>query len=128
MSSSAWLASATPGRMVVRKDQRRGVVLQRLAHDLARMHAGAVDGAAEHLLEMDEPVTVVEVQAAEHFVRPIAQLRGEELPRGRGRVERGPGTQRLAVVTARQLERRHERGVTRRTQAAAFEQAARRRR
>ena len=108
MSSSAWLASATPGRMVVREDERGGVVLQRLAHDFARMNAGAVDGAAEHLFEVDEPVAVVEVQAAEHLVGPVAQLRGEELARGRGRIHRGAGAQRLAVVAARELERRHE--------------------
>ena len=53
-----------PGRMVVRKDHRRGVVPQRLPQHLARMHAGAVDRAAEELLEGDQPVAVVEVQAA----------------------------------------------------------------
>jgi hypothetical protein len=32
------------GRMVVREDERGGVVLQGLRTDLARMNAGAVDG------------------------------------------------------------------------------------
>jgi len=74
--------------MVVREYQGGRVVLQRLANDLARMHAGAVDGAAKHLFEVNQAVAVVEVQAAEHFVRPIAQLGGEELPGGCGRVQR----------------------------------------
>ncbi len=32
------------GRMIVRKYNRRGIVLQRLANDFSRVHAGAVDG------------------------------------------------------------------------------------
>jgi hypothetical protein len=71
---------------------------------------------------MNQSVAVVEVQAAEHLVWPVAQLRGEELPRGGGCVERRPGAQRFAVVTSRQLERRHERGIARRAQAAPLEQ------
>ena len=59
------------------------------------MDAGAVDGAAEHLFEVNEAVPVVEVQAAEHFVRAIAQLRGEELARG-GRRIHAPGPARSA--------------------------------
>ena len=58
-----------------------------------RVNAGAVDAAAEHLFEMDEPVPVVEVQAAEHFVRPVTQLRGEELARGGGRFHGGTRAQ-----------------------------------
>ena len=108
--------------MIVRKDQRRGVVLERLPHDLPGVHAGTVDGAAEHLFEMNQPVAVVEVQAAEHLVWSVAQLRGEELPGGGGCVERRPGAQRFAVVTSRQLKRRHQRGISSRPQAAPLEQ------
>src|SRR5690349_816892 len=77
------------GRVVVRKDERGRVVLQRLPYDFARMNTGAVDGAAEHFFEMNEPVAVIEMQAAEHLVGPVTQLRGEELSRGGGRVQRG---------------------------------------
>ena len=52
------------GRMVMRQDDRRGIARQRLLHDLARMHAGAVDSAAEQLIESDQPMPVVQVQAA----------------------------------------------------------------
>ena len=109
--------------MVVRKDERRGVVLQRLAHDLARMDAGTVDGAAEHFLEMNEPVPVIQVQAAEDFVWTIAKLRREELTRGRGGIQGGARTKRLAVVTARELEGGHEGGVARGPKATQREQA-----
>jgi hypothetical protein len=87
------------------------------------MNAGAIDGAAEYLFEMNEPMPVVEVQAAEHLVGPISKLCREELARGRGRIHRGAGTQRFAVVTARELEGRHEAGITRGAQAAKGEQA-----
>src|SRR5262245_8688767 len=111
--------------MVVRKDERGRVVLQCLPDDFTRMDTGAVDGAAKHLFEMDESVTVVEVQAAEHLVGSITQLRGEELPRGRGGVQCGTGAKRLAVVAARELERRHERGVASRTETPQREQVFR---
>src|SRR5438105_6912350 len=52
------------GGVVVREDDRRRIVHQRLAQHLPGMHSGAVDGAAKQLLEGDEPVAVVEVQAA----------------------------------------------------------------
>jgi hypothetical protein len=46
------------------EDHRRRVVQQYLSQHLARMHAGAVDRAAEQLLEGNEPMAVIEVQAA----------------------------------------------------------------
>src|SRR5579863_3528825 len=42
-------------RVVVGEDHRRGVVVQRLAQDLARVHAGSIDGAAKQLLEGNQP-------------------------------------------------------------------------
>ena len=62
------------GRMVVREDHRGGVVRQATPHDFARMHAGAVDRAAEQFLEGDHAMAVVEEQAGEHLVR-IARAR-----------------------------------------------------
>ena len=82
-------------RMVVGEDHRGRVVIRACAHDFARMDAGAVDGAAEHLLEGDQPVAVVEVQAAEHLVRPVAQLRDQERRGWPPGPERRPGAQRL---------------------------------
>ena len=41
------------------------------------MHAGAVDGAAEQLLERQHAVAVVQVQAAEYLVRQVAQARAQ---------------------------------------------------
>jgi len=50
--------------MVMRENERRGIVRQSLAQHLPGMHPGTVDRAAEQLLEGDEPVAVVEEQAA----------------------------------------------------------------
>jgi hypothetical protein len=84
--------------MVVREDDRRRIARQRLLDHLPRVHARAVDGAAEQLVERDEAVPVVQVQAAEDLVRAIAQLRDEEAARRLRRLQRGAGTQRFGVV------------------------------
>ena len=53
-----------PGGVVVGEHHRRGIVQKRLAQHFARVHAGAVDGAPEQFLERDQPVAVVQIQAA----------------------------------------------------------------
>ena len=67
--------------MVVGQDDGRCIARQGLFDDFARVNAGPVDGAAEQLVKGDEPVTVVQVQAAEHLVGSVAQLRDQKLPR-----------------------------------------------
>ena len=52
------------GGVVVSEDQGCRVVQQGLPQDLAGVNARAIDGAAEELLEGNEPMAVVEVQAA----------------------------------------------------------------
>lgn len=106
------------GRMIVREDDCRGVVGERLAHHFARMHARPVDGAAEELFEGDQPMTVVEVQAAEHFVGPIAQMRGQEGARSIRRDQRGTQAQCFAVVAPGQLEGGLQQRVAGRAHAA----------
>ena len=61
------------GRVVVGEYHRCRIVRERLAQDLTRVHAGAVDGAAEQLLEGDQAVAVIEVQAA--YLYPSDKLR-----------------------------------------------------
>ncbi len=63
--------------MVVADDHRGGVVRQRAPGDLARMHFGAVDGAAEQLLEGERAVASVEEQRGEDLLRLVAQAPGE---------------------------------------------------
>jgi hypothetical protein len=58
---------------MVRQDDSGRVDGQRLLDQLPRIDAGAVDGATEQFLEFEHPMPVVEVQAAEHLVRPIPE-------------------------------------------------------
>jgi hypothetical protein len=60
--------------MVVGYDDRGGISLQRQFDDLARVHARPVDGAAEQLFELDETMTLVEIEAAKHLVLEVAEL------------------------------------------------------
>jgi hypothetical protein len=53
-----------PYRVVVSEDQGGCIVQQSLAQHLTGMHARAVDGAAEELLEGDQAMPVVEIPAA----------------------------------------------------------------
>ena len=53
-----------PGGVIVRKDYGRGIPAQGLLDDFAGVHAGAIDRAAEQLVKGDQPMPVVEVQAA----------------------------------------------------------------
>ena|ERR1700722_4177072 len=61
--------------MIVRNDDRRRIALQRQLDDLARVHARAVNRAAKQLLELNQAMTLIEVEAAKHFVLEIAKLR-----------------------------------------------------
>jgi hypothetical protein len=58
-----------PRRVVVRQDHRAGVQRQRAAHHLARVDAGLRQRAAEHLLQLQQPVLLVEEQHREHLLR-----------------------------------------------------------
>src|SRR5215469_17431253 len=94
--------------MVVGEDHRRRVVQQYLPQHLARVHAGAVDRAAEELLEGNEPMAVIEIEAAEYFVGAITQL-GHEKGAGRVRCcERRSKSQRFAEMASCELQRRFE--------------------
>ncbi len=50
-----------PGGVIVRDDDGGTVPLEGALDHLARMHAGPVNGAAKQLLELDQPVPVVEL-------------------------------------------------------------------
>src|SRR5438105_9614611 len=63
--------------MVVREDHGSGVVGQTTPHDFARIHAGAIDRAAEQFLEGDYAMALVEKQAGEHLVRMRADARAQ---------------------------------------------------
>ena len=95
ISSSAWLGSAMPEGWLWATITAAELRLQGELDDLARMHARAVDGAAEQLLEVHEAVTLVEVKAAEHLVLEIPQLGAQEIPGRLRACEARAGSQRL---------------------------------
>src|SRR5215469_3210725 len=77
------------------------------------MYAGAVDRAAEELLERNQPMPVVEIQAAEYFVRSVAKLRHEKGARRFGSRQCRSETQRFTKMSPRELESRLENRVAR---------------
>src|SRR5699024_208092 len=74
------------GRAVVGEDDRGGVVLQRRFDHFARIDAGAVDGAAEQLLEGDDAVAIDDEQEGEYVVRLTCYPQGQIAARG-GRID-----------------------------------------
>ena len=56
------------GWVVVRKDHRRGVMMERLAQHISWMDLGAVDRSAEELLEGDEAAATIKIEATEDLV------------------------------------------------------------
>jgi len=59
--------------VVVGEDHGGGIVAQGLPQHLARVDAGAIDGAAEELLERNETVAVVEIETA--YLQPPDETR-----------------------------------------------------
>src|SRR5690349_2423878 len=86
------------GWMVVRANHGRSIVMDEPPNDLADVHASGVEGAVEQLLERQQPVAMVEEQAAKHLLRPIAELRLQEGRHGLRTLEAAAAAQRLAVV------------------------------
>src|SRR5882757_9887750 len=81
------------------------------------MHAGAIDGAAKQFLEFDEAVTLVEIQAAEHFVLEVAQFRSEKIGRCARAPQGGSGLERLRELPARDFNCRLKLGEPGRTES-----------
>jgi len=79
---------------------------QGLTQYFARMHAGAIDGAAEQFFKGDETMAVVEVQAAEDLIGAVPQLGREEAPGVCRASQCRAGAQRRGVVAAGELQRR----------------------
>ena len=64
----------------MREDDRRRVALQRFLNHFPRVDTCAIDGAPEQLDEVDDPMTIVDKDAAEGFEFPITQSHGQKVP------------------------------------------------
>jgi hypothetical protein len=66
------------GWVVMRKNHRRRVVIERLAQHISWMDLRAVDRSAEEFLEGDEAAAIIEVKAAEDLVIETPQAQPQE--------------------------------------------------
>jgi hypothetical protein len=57
--------------MVVRKNDRGGIVCHHLTANLSDMHSRAIDRPAKQLLKRQKAMLSVEVQTAKDFISPI---------------------------------------------------------
>jgi hypothetical protein len=96
--------------VIVREDNCCGVDRKRPLDDFSRVNAGAVDGTAEQLLERQDAMPVVEVQAAKYLVGSVPQAGQQELFGIRGAADRLAFLQRLLEITARQCRQRFQYG------------------
>jgi hypothetical protein len=100
----------------VGENHRRGIVLEAGAHHFARMHAGAIHGAAKQLFERQHAVAIVEIQAGKHLVRQVAQAGGEVVTTFTRIAQRGARGQLLRQAAARQFQGGRDPGPLGRTQ------------
>jgi hypothetical protein len=77
------------GRMIVEEDDSGGVSLEHDACDLARVHGGTGDRAAEENPSTNESMAGVEEQKAKDFIRQRADLVPQVLTRALGVAEHG---------------------------------------
>jgi len=64
--------------VIVRKDDRGGIQLQRAAQQFPRMHRGPVHGSLKQHFIADEPVAIVQKQAGENLPWQMRELQSEE--------------------------------------------------
>ena len=122
---SAALGSGLPLGWLWPRISAAALCCQRPPRDFARVHLGAVEGAAEQLLVGDHAVPGVEEQAGEDLVRQRPQL-AREVGAGLRRVgQRLAALQLLAEVARAELERGRQRAGARRPQARAAPPAPR---
>ena len=68
-------------RVIVKKDNGGGVAGQRLLDDDPGMDLGPVDRALKMLDDLDDAVTIVEVDRPKYFVATITEFEFQEIPR-----------------------------------------------
>src|SRR5690606_28024789 len=75
-----------------------------------------IDGAAEHLIERNEPMTIVEEEDTEHLIGSVAQLCRQEVARGGRGFQCRAGAEFLLVVASRKFQCPLQNGVAPRSQ------------
>lgn len=115
---SAWFTDSR--WMVVRQDHGGRIVRQAVTHHFARMHAGAIYGAAEQLFERNDAVAIVEKQAGKDLVRIGGQARLDVAGAGHGVGQARYFLQFAVQVAATQFECGLKPAPGHRTQACAL--------
>ena len=72
-----WARFGDAAGVIVGENYSRRVYRQRLFDDFSGVHARAVDRAAEQFGETNDPMPIVEKQAAKYFERKVVQLRSD---------------------------------------------------
>ena len=77
-----------------------GIEPQRLFDDVPRVHAGAIDGAAEKGLKANHPVTIVQEQRTKQLVVQVPEFGLQESAGGAGAGQFGAARQGFGEVAA----------------------------
>jgi hypothetical protein len=94
--------------MIVGEYHGGRVDCQRLLDDLPRVDARAVDRAPEQLVKAEDPVSVVQVEAAENLVLQVTNPRMQEITGIRGATDALPGWQGFRKIPAREFGQSHQ--------------------
>src|SRR6267378_3178843 len=104
-------------RMVMSEDHGGGIGSERRLYNFPQIDAGLRQGAAEWLLERDNPVLRVKPDADEHFVRTTAKCQSQIVAHRTRRSQRRAFSQFLIERPARELEGGGELRAFRRAQS-----------
>ena len=81
-----------------------GIERQGLFDDIPRVHAGAIDGAAEKGLKTNHPVTIVQEQCAKKLMVEVPEFGLQESAGGAGAGQFGAPGQGFRKIAPRQFQ------------------------
>ncbi len=106
--------------MIVGQDDRGSIDVECLLDELPRMDTRSINRAAEQFLELQDAVTVVQIQATKHLVGPVPQARLQEGLGVRGAPDRRTPRQRFLEITPREFREGSENRQPRSADAGLF--------